>query len=221
VQKLLNGNNICIELGKTVDKKYKFSISEVSEKTDISTSAINYYVRNKLISPPVKTSKTRAFFSQKTINELIEVKKLKSEGLPIKMIRHMLEKNLTESFSPRTFSGTFKAISDKLSINQNWLKQLLKKDLIAPSKIDKDEYFFDSLDVHLIMKLDSLNKLGIPEEYLIRHSEYNELSEAEALFLIEHINFSNLEKEVIKAIRSNYESVRNILRMKELNKLLN
>ena len=53
---------------------FKFSISEVSSRTGISSSAINYYVRSKVITPPKKTSKTRALFSEKTIVELIEIK---------------------------------------------------------------------------------------------------------------------------------------------------
>ena len=48
--------------------EFKHSISEVSSKTGISSSAINYYIRSKLITPPKKTSKTRALFSEKTIN---------------------------------------------------------------------------------------------------------------------------------------------------------
>ena len=67
---------------------FKFSISEVSSRTGISSSAINYYVRSKVITPPKKTSKTRALFSEKTINELIEIKNLKAQGLPIKLIKN-------------------------------------------------------------------------------------------------------------------------------------
>ena len=76
------------------------------------------------------------------------------------------------------------------------------------------------LDIQLLSNLNKLTNLGMPEEYLIRHSEYNELSKAEAIFLLEHINFSNLEKDNIKSIRNNFEKVRDIIRIKELNKLL-
>ena len=72
--------------------EFKHSISEVSSKTGISSSAINYYIRSKLITPPKKTSKTRALFSEQTINELLEIKKLKSQGLPIKLIKSNLDK---------------------------------------------------------------------------------------------------------------------------------
>ena len=53
MQKHLNGNNI---LGiKIMDKNYKFPISEVSKISNFSNSAINYYLRMGLITPPKKS----------------------------------------------------------------------------------------------------------------------------------------------------------------------
>ena len=199
--------------------EFKFSISEVSSRTGISSSAINYYVRSKLITPPKKTSKTRALFSEDTINELMEIKKLKSQGLPIKLIKNNLNKkeNITKFDS---FSGSLKEFSMKYSFKENWLKELIKKNIITPRNKNKNNLFFDNLDIQLIKNLYKLTEIGIPEEYLIRHSEYAELSKAEAFFLLEHINFSDLEKNNIKSIRNHFEQVRNIIRIKELNKLL-
>ena len=199
--------------------EFKFSISEVSSRTGISSSAINYYVRSKLITPPKKTSKTRALFSEDTINELMEIKKLKSQGLPIKLIKNNLNKkeNIAKFDS---FSGSLKEFSVKYSFKENWLKELIKKNIITPRNKNKNNLFFDNLDIQLIKNLYKLTEIGIPEEYLIRHSEYAELSKAEAFFLLEHINFSDLEKNNIKSIRNHFEQVRNIIRIKELNKLL-
>tara|TARA_B100000902_G_C27302351_1_gene913557 strand:- start:350 stop:955 length:606 start_codon:yes stop_codon:yes gene_type:complete len=199
--------------------EFKFSISEVSSRTGISSSAINYYVRSKLITPPKKTSKTRALFAEDTINELMEIKKLKSQGLPIKLIKNNLNKkeNITKFDS---FSGSLKEFSMKYSFKENWLKELIKKNIITPRNKNKNNLFFDNLDIQLIKNLYKLTEIGIPEEYLIRHSEYAELSKAEAFFLLEHINFSDLEKNNIKSIRNHFEQVRNIIRIKELNKLL-
>lgn len=199
--------------------EFKFSISEVSSRTGISSSAINYYVRSKLITPPKKTSKTRALFAEDTINELMEIKKLKSQGLPIKLIKNNLNKkeNITKFDS---FSGSLKDFSIKYSFKENWLKELIKKNIITPQNKNKNDLFFDNLDIQLIKNLYKLTEIGIPEEYLIRHSEYAELSKAEAFFLLEHINFSDLEKNNIKSIRNHFEQVRNIIRIKELNKLL-
>ena len=199
--------------------EFKHSISEVSAKTGISSSAINYYIRSKLITPPKKTSKTRALFSEQTINELLEIKKLKSQGLPIKLIKSNLDKK--ENISKfDSFLGSLRDFSVKYSVNENWVKELIKKNLLSPQKKNKKEFYFDNLDIQLLKNFQKLIEIGIPEEYLVRHNEYIELSKAEAFFLLEHINFSNLEKDNIKSIRSHFEQVKNIIRIKELNKLL-
>ena len=199
--------------------EFKHSISEVSSKTGISSSAINYYIRSKLITPPKKTSKTRALFSEKTINELLEIKKLKSQGLPIKLIKSNLDKK--ENISKfDSFLGSLREFSVKYSANENWVKELIKKNLLSPQKKNKKEFYFDNLDIQLLKNFQKLIEIGIPEEYLVRHNEYIELSKAEAFFLLEHINFSNLEKDNIKSVRSHFEQVKNIIRIKELNKLL-
>ena len=199
--------------------EFKHSISEVSSKTGISSSAINYYIRSKLITPPKKTSKTRALFSEQTINELLEIKKLKSQGLPIKLIKSNLEKK--ENISKfDSFLGSLREFSVKYSANENWVKELIKKNLLSPQKKNKKEFYFDNLDIQLLKNFQKLIEIGIPEEYLVRHNEYIELSKAEAFFLLEHINFSNLEKDNIKSVRSHFEQVKNIIRIKELNKLL-
>ena len=199
--------------------EFKHSISEVSLKTGISSSAINYYIRSKLITPPKKTSKTRALFSEQTINELLENKKLKSQGLPIKLIKSNLDKrgNISKVDS---FSGSLRKFSVKYSANENWVKELIKKNLLNPQKKNNKEFYFDNLDIQLLKNFQKLIQIGIPEEYLVRHNEYVELSKAEAFFLLEHINFSNLEKGNIKSVRSHFEQIKNIIRIKELNKLL-
>ena len=199
--------------------EFKYSISEVSSKTGISSSAINYYIRSKLITPPKKTSKTRALFSEQTINELLEIKKLKSQGLPIKLIKSNLDKK--ENISKfDSFLGSLREFSVKYSANENWVKELIKKNLLSPQKKSKNKFYFDNLDIQLLKNFQKLIEIGIPEEYLVRHNEYIELSKAEAFFLLEHINFSNLEKDNIKSVRSHFEQVKNIIRIKELNKLL-
>jgi len=199
--------------------EFKHSISEVSSKTGISSSAINYYIRSELITPPKKTSKTRALFSEQTINELLEIKKLKSQGLPIKLIKSNLDKkeNIIKFDS---FLGSLREFSVKYSANENWVKELIKKNLLNPQKKNKKEFYFDNLDIQLLKNFQKLIEIGIPEEYLVRHNEYIELSKAEAFFLLEHINFSNLEKDNIKSVRSHFEYIKNIIRIKELNKLL-
>ena len=119
-----------------------------------------------------------------------------------------------------SFLGSLKEFSVKYSANENWVKELIKKNLLSPQKKNKKEFYFDNLDIQLLKNFQKLIEIGIPEEYLVRHNEYIELSKAEAFFLFEHINFSNLEKDNIKSVRSHFEQVKNIIRIKELNKLL-
>ena len=219
MQKHLNGNNILNINIMSID--YRFSISEVSKQSNFSNSAINYYIRMGLITPPKKTSKTRALFSQKSIDELNEIRILKDQGMPIRMIKHILKEKSQNFEKQEKLEGTVKDLSSKLGISQNWLKQLLKKRILTSNKSTKNQYILEPLEVQLITYLRALNKLGVPEEYLVRHSDYKDLSEAEAIFLLEHINFSSLKKDDIKNIKNNYEKVRNIFRSKEFNKLLN
>tara|TARA_B110000438_G_scaffold263472_1_gene275477 strand:+ start:266 stop:925 length:660 start_codon:yes stop_codon:yes gene_type:complete len=219
VQKHLNGNNILNINIMSIN--YRFSISEVSKISNFSNSAINYYIRMELITPPKKTSKTRALFSQKSIDELNKIRILKGQGMPIRMIKHNLKENSRNFEKQEKLEGTIKDVSSELGISQNWLKQLLKKGIITSNKSTNNQYILDPLEVQLVTYLKALNKLGVPEEYLVRHCDYKDLSEAEAIFLLEHINFSSLKKEDIKNIKDNYEKVRNIFRSKEFNNLLN
>ena len=49
----------------------EYTISQVSNITGVSTSAINYYVRLNIIEPPKKTAKTRSSFSNLHIEKII------------------------------------------------------------------------------------------------------------------------------------------------------
>ena len=48
--------------------KNEYSISEVAKLIGVSTSAINYYIRSNIITPPKKISKTRAVFFEEHIH---------------------------------------------------------------------------------------------------------------------------------------------------------
>ena len=42
----------------------EYSIGEISKITGVSASAINYYVRSKILESPKKLSKTRSIFNE-------------------------------------------------------------------------------------------------------------------------------------------------------------
>ena len=55
----------------------EYTISQVSNITGVSTSAINYYVRLNIIEPPKKTAKTRSSFSNLHIEKSMRSKNYK------------------------------------------------------------------------------------------------------------------------------------------------
>ena len=79
----------------------EYSIGEISKITGVSSSAINYYVRSKILESPKKISKTRSVFSENHIEKIKEIKSLKNEGFPLKLIKKRINSISTEINSRR------------------------------------------------------------------------------------------------------------------------
>ena len=86
---------------------------------------------------------------------------------------------------------------------------------IKTPSFGKINYYLENED-----KRQELIDKGIPLEVIVRHGEYEPLSEAEALFLLEHLknsrNFNHQNKE---KIIENFETIRNIMRLEKLREL--
>ena len=84
-------------------------IGELSRRTGISTSAINYYVREGLLPPPLKTAPNMAYYDPGYIDMVNSIKVLQREkGLSLNEIKDLLEQgefNWPEGFPPEDFSG--------------------------------------------------------------------------------------------------------------------
>lgn len=74
-------------------------ISELSAYTGTSTTAIRYYLREGLLPQPLKTSKTMAYYSEEHLNALLEIRKLKEEGLPLEAIRGIVKNKKSNPFT--------------------------------------------------------------------------------------------------------------------------
>jgi AcrR family transcriptional regulator/predicted DNA-binding transcriptional regulator AlpA len=85
-------------------------IGELSRRTGVSTSAINYYVREGLLPPPLKTAPNMAYYDPNYIDMVNSIKVLQREkGLSLSEIKDLLEQGQftwPESFPPEDFSGT-------------------------------------------------------------------------------------------------------------------
>ncbi len=84
-------------------------IGELSRRTGISTSAINYYVREGLLPPPLKTAPNMAYYDPGYVDMVNSIKILQKEkGLSLNEIKELLEQGQVpwpEGFPPEDFSG--------------------------------------------------------------------------------------------------------------------
>lgn len=72
-------------------------ISELERLSGVNRSSIHYYVREGLLSPPVKTGKTMAYYRPGHVRELERIKELQAEGYPISFIRQLMEDEREEA----------------------------------------------------------------------------------------------------------------------------
>lgn len=84
-------------------------IGELSRRTGISTSAINYYVREGLLPPPLKTAPNMAYYDPGYIDMVNSIKVLQREkGLSLNEIKELLEQGQfawPSEFPPEDLSG--------------------------------------------------------------------------------------------------------------------
>ncbi len=72
-----------------MDDKHNIAISELARLSGVPASTIRFYLREGLISSPLKKGKTRAYFSKDHITQLKKLKKLRDrDRLSINEIKH-------------------------------------------------------------------------------------------------------------------------------------
>lgn len=64
-------------------------MADLVEATGLSRATIHYYTKENLISEPIRTAKTMAYYTQKHIAELEEIIRLKEAGYPLSFIKKM------------------------------------------------------------------------------------------------------------------------------------
>ena len=66
-------------------------VSDLERLTGVSRSRIKTYVKNGVLSEPERSGKTMAYYSTVHLDELEELKRLRSEGYPLSYIRNILD----------------------------------------------------------------------------------------------------------------------------------
>lgn len=71
-------------------------ISELSSYTETPATAIRFYIRKGLLPQPLKTSKTMAYYTKEHLRRLLEIRKLKEDGLTLEGIKRVVRKKAFE-----------------------------------------------------------------------------------------------------------------------------
>ena len=74
-----------------IKQKTLLRIKELEEATGLNRRTIHYYMAEGLLSLPLRTGKTMAYYNSKHIEEIKNIEKLRKEGYPISLIKQGLD----------------------------------------------------------------------------------------------------------------------------------
>ena len=210
------------------------AVGELSKRTGVTTATINYYVRIGVLPRPRKTSLTRALYPAEFENRINKIKELQASGLNLRGIKQVVNGDPTSPLAsaipadrPNAPSAQ-PAPSGPISI----------VDFLAQSDLDDDLYdklisaglirrprtgpngapAHDRRDLAAARAFSRLTSSGIEYSLLKRHTEYNPLSKAEALFLAEHLTSSTRRTSTNQpaTLVAAFDSIRRYLRSLQL-----
>jgi len=80
----------------TVDNAPPLRMSDLEKITGINRRTIHYYLAQGLMTQPLRTGKTMAYYSHTHVDELRTIKGLREQGYPVALIRNMMKKERVE-----------------------------------------------------------------------------------------------------------------------------
>ncbi len=170
--------------------KDNMTISELSRITGIPASTIRFYFREGLISLPIKKGRTRAYYSNEHVTQLIKLKRLRSKDkLSIKEIKRDYSLSTGQGDSVTEQSSVFDrkddiitaAIElfrnkgyDAISTNDIAERASISKATFYKHFSDKEELFYECAD-RVFYEIDRefkelLNEKDILKRFILRSS---------------------------------------------------
>ena len=73
-----------------------YKISEIERLSGVSRRTIHFYLQNELLHTPFKTGKTMSYYDDNHLIRLALIKQLKTEGLPLFLIKEEIEKQMKD-----------------------------------------------------------------------------------------------------------------------------
>jgi len=202
-------------------------VSELARRTGLTPATINFYVRSGLLPSPTKTGQTRALYGTNHVYRLRQIRELKEAGLPLKIIRMIVEgdprlSGLRTEPSTKGMGNTVGVASflGQTGLSEESLRKLFKLGLLSSGQVDDvGQPIFDGQDIAAGVAFATLLENGISMELIERHVEYEPLARAEALFLAEHLAYTRRggrSVNVDRSLISSFTEVRNYLRLRQL-----
>ncbi|WP_294581996.1 MerR family transcriptional regulator [uncultured Thomasclavelia sp.] len=192
-----------------MDNKQYMSVGELAKKMNVSVRTLQYYDREKLLSPSYKNEKQRRYYTYKDMVKLHQILSLKSLGFSLSQIKEML----VEIETPSNMVNILQKQSDLMTEKINELVKSLQTierlkaevgqmdtvdfkkyaDIIVNIQMDNDYYWlikhFDEQTLDYIReKFDQ--KSGI--DFLKRFNLLNE-----RIYQLYQSNISPLDQQVI------------------------
>ena len=175
------------------------AVGELSRRTGLSTAAINFYVREGLLPPPVKTSATRAVYEESYVDRIGRINELKAQGLTLKVIARVLdnpdpagELGITRPTRQKVAQAPveIEAFIKETGLTGEHVYNALDLGLLDPVEGRRGDsgLRFDSRDITTGRAIARLLAGGIGFDLLARHAaEFEPLTRAETHFLAEHV----------------------------------
>jgi len=207
-------------------------MGELVEVSGVTKQTIHFYLREGLLSPPVKTSRNMAYYDHRHVEEIRLIKDLqekrfyplavikiimagKREGKDIDAPDHLdaidsligITGNETEevTFTPVEFA-------DKTGLTIPLIKILVEFNLIIPSK-NKNTETFNRYDLDLGISIKKLLDLGLEVDDIEIYQQYYQLIRMEAILIHDKIIARQKDKPhpPLDEIRSVLDNTRQII----------
>ena len=212
------------------------AVGELSRRTGLSTAAINFYIREGLLPPPVKTSATRAVYDESYVDRIGRIHELKAQGLTLKVIARVLDNPDPAGelgISPPTQPARrrvaqapvdIEAFITETGLTGEQVYNALDLGLLDPVEGRRGEsgLRFDGRDMTTGRALARLLAAGVGFDLLARHTaEFAPLTRAETHFLAEHVaavRRSDTSRKVAQETAAAFARVRDYLRARQFAK---
>ncbi|PKM78772.1 MAG: hypothetical protein CVU90_00425 [Firmicutes bacterium HGW-Firmicutes-15] len=182
-----------------MDNEKLMKISELAKITGVSKQAIHFYLREGILSPPVKTSKNMAYYGPGHMKDIQLIRELKEKRyLPLAVIKMILEARrkgadysapdhlefMEKLFASAPAEETSQSISEyELIIEShlplNEIERLEELKLLTPLNSTEGKRY-DDLDASIARLAGKLMKMGMSPEDLILYCKLLDLFRTEA-----------------------------------------